>query len=186
MLSDHNIKIHKEAGNIYISPYEENALQSNSYDVRIGDWIVRQVKDFYPRLEGPLIFGTSDVTKLWGKPEQVNGIIVLNPGELILAHTMEYIGGLNCVTSEMKARSTSGRWGITVCKCAGLGDVGYVSRWTMEVKNETNHQIGIRVGTSIAQIAFHEVGEVDEDYKNRGNYGQTTWTPEDMLPKVKQ
>jgi hypothetical protein len=58
----------------------------------------------------------------------------------------------------MKARSTWGRNFITVCKCAGWGDVGYVNRWTMEIANSSrNKHIPLVVGRRIAQIVFFEV-----------------------------
>ncbi|MCX8513508.1 MAG: hypothetical protein ORN26_00305 [Candidatus Pacebacteria bacterium] len=43
----------------------------------------------------------------------------MRPGETILAHTNEFIGGRNHITTMMKARSSMGRSFIEVCKCAG-------------------------------------------------------------------
>jgi len=60
-------------------------------------------------------------------------IIVLRPGERILAHTHEFIGIRAPGTSTMQARSTWGRNGVAVCLDAGWGDPGYINRWTMEI-----------------------------------------------------
>ena len=46
-------------------------------------------------------------------------VIFLKPGETILGHTNEFIGGRKTVTTMMKARSSMGRNFIEVCKCAG-------------------------------------------------------------------
>ena len=43
-------------------------------------------------------------------------IIWIQPGETILAHTQEFIGGRGSVTTMMKARSSLGRNFIEVCK----------------------------------------------------------------------
>jgi deoxycytidine triphosphate deaminase len=43
-------------------------------------------------------------------------IIWIKPGETILGHTMEYIGGKTSITTMMKARSSMGRNFIEVCK----------------------------------------------------------------------
>lgn len=43
-------------------------------------------------------------------------IIFIKPGETILAHTNEFIGGRTTVTTMMKARSSLGRNFIEVCK----------------------------------------------------------------------
>lgn len=137
-------------------------------------------------------------------------VILIAPNETILAHTIEFIGGKNgtkdlptesaklrlpAVTTEMRARSSIGRIGISVCKCAGWGDIGYVNRWTMEITNFSNVIIPLPVGLRIAQIIFHETVKVPEidKYAEKGGKYQTSndlkvlkknWKPEDMLPKL--
>lgn len=44
-------------------------------------------------------------------------LIWIRPGETILGHTNEFIGGRRTVTTMMKARSSLGRNFIEVCKC---------------------------------------------------------------------
>lgn len=132
------------------------------------------------------------------KPKDL--VVLIAPNEMILAHTIEFIGGRNgtdklpAVTTEMRARSSIGRIGISVCKCAGWGDIGYVNRWTMEITNFSNSVIALPVGLRIAQIIFHEtmaVADIDQ-YQKQGKYQKDTdiaalkkkWKPEDMLPKL--
>ena len=55
-------------------------------------------------------------------------MILLRPGERILAHTHEFIGILPPGTTAMQARSTMGRIGLSACYCAGWGDPGYINR----------------------------------------------------------
>jgi len=120
-------------------------------------------------------------------------IIILEPGETILAHTKEFIGGRNCVTTEMRARSSMGRIGITVCKCAGWGDLGFCNRWTMEMTNHLKDTpVVLVVGMRVAQIAFYEVDQLDDSYAANGGQYQTTdnedemmaqWSPSAMLPR---
>jgi dCTP deaminase len=121
-------------------------------------------------------------------------VILISPGETILAHTNEFIGGKNHITSQMHARSSFGRNFIEVCKCAGWGDVGFTNRWAMEItNNSTHHVIPLVVGRRIAQIVFYETGEIlSHDYSKFGKYQSTSnikelkkiWKPEDMLPKL--
>jgi dCTP deaminase len=64
-----------------------------------------------------------------------------------------------------------------------VGDVGYISRWTMEISNHSTCSISIPVGLRICQIKFDYVGETLKEY--RGKYGQEAeWTPYDMLPRL--
>jgi dCTP deaminase len=121
-------------------------------------------------------------------------VILLEPGETILAHTEEFIGGRDIVTTMMKARSSLGRNFVNVCKCAGWGDVGYVNRWTMEISNSSQHYIiPLVVGRRIAQLIFFETGPINnKDYVVAGKYASSTdlkklrkdWRPEMMLPKL--
>src|SRR3989338_4677557 len=125
------------------------------------------------------------------KPE--DRVIILGPGETILAHTEEFIGGRNCVTTEMRARSSMGRIGITVCKCAGWGDLGFCNRWTMEMSNHLKDTpVVLIVGMRVAQIPFYQVDTLDVSYATTGGSYQVTddleammknWTPLLMLPK---
>jgi dCTP deaminase len=96
----------------------------------------------------------------------------------------------------MKARSSMGRNFINVCSCAGLGDIGYFNRWTMEIKNNSRiHTIPLVVGRRIAQIVFFQTDGLlnpEASYNLTGKYQQgdelhhlmEAWTPESMLPKM--
>ncbi len=132
----------------------------------------------------------------WDGISPTDKVIILRPGETILAHTNEFIGGKNHITTMMKARSSMGRNFIEVCKCAGWGDVGYVNRWTMEITNNSkNYIIPLVVGRRIAQIIFFETGPIldtDQNYASTGKYATSTdittlkknWQPSEMLPKL--
>ena len=121
-------------------------------------------------------------------------IILLQPRETILAHTCEFIGGRNHITTMMQARSSMGRNFIEVCKCAGWGDVGYINRWTMEITNNSQYYaIPLVIGRRIAQIIFMDTGTIlNNHYANGGKYARSSdiailkkkWQPSDMLPRL--
>lgn len=209
-LSDKEILRHKDLGNIVIEPFESDHLATSSYDVSLGEWYFsehRQSFDIYN------IWNKEHTEKVWGTIphkaefakdilknfdfvgiEPDDKVILLSPGETILAHTEEFIGGKNEITTMMKARSSMGRNFIEVCKCAGWGDVGYVNRWTMEITNNSRfHSIPLVVGRRIAQIIFFHTGPIlENDYTKTGKYQSSTdldelkktWNPLSMLPKL--
>lgn len=121
-------------------------------------------------------------------------VILINPGESLLCHTEEFIGGRGDVTTSMRARSTLGRIGISVCLCAGLGDVGYFNRWTMEVRNHSRFVIPLVPGRRVAQLQFWQIqsllGMADQyagsKYQDTDDLAKlkASWSPEDMLPKM--
>ncbi|MEO5953352.1 MAG: hypothetical protein ABIQ44_12875, partial [Chloroflexia bacterium] len=125
-----------------------------------------------------------DASQFWLGPYYAeDGLIKIRPGDTILAHTEEVVGGCNGYTTSMRARSSIGRSCLSVCKCAGVGDVGYISKWTMEISNHSHALAILPVGLRVAQILFYQVGETLREYS--GKYGSwKEWTPNDMLPKL--
>jgi dCTP deaminase len=178
LLSDTRILQERDAGNIVIEPFDQRQLGTNSYDCRLGEWY------FQPTKYHEVIDFTDQEQALdfWGEPRRADDTIVVKPGTTILAHTEEIVGGRNGFTTSMRARSSIGRSGLSVCKCAGVGDVGYISRWTMEISNHSTCTIVLPVGLRICQIEFFYVGDTLHEY--RGKYGQDEWTPYDMLPRL--
>lgn len=214
-LSDRQILDNMEDGSIVIAPFNRRNLSTSSYDVTLGEWYFREQP---PKHNHSLynIWSKDHTEHVWGAhhPERAetakeafkkynfewegispkDKVIMLRPGETILAHTNEFIGGRDHITTMMKARSSMGRNFIEVCKCAGWGDVGYINRWTMEITNNSkNYIIPLVVGRRIAQIIFFETGPILEtDYTKAGKYAASvnladlkkTWQPEMMLPKL--
>jgi dCTP deaminase len=179
LLSDKRILEELDAGNIVVEPFDRRQLGTNSYDCRLGHWY------FEPTKYSEVIDFTNEDQALafWGEPRWAQAAIVVKPGTTILAHTQEVVGARNGITTTMHARSSIGRSSLSVCKCAGVGDVGYISRWTMEISNHSTCSISIPIGLRICQIKFDYVGETLKEY--RGKYGQESeWTPYDMLPRL--
>ncbi len=209
-LSDKEILRHKKLGNIVIEPFDNKSLATSSYDVRLGEWYFREQRQNFD-VYNP--YSKDEVDKVWGRKPQraqlakdvlkdfkfkgirpTDKIILISPGETILAHTEEYIGGSKEITTMMKARSSMGRNFIEVCKCAGWGDVGFFNRWTMEITNNSRfYTIPLVVRRRIAQIVFYYVGPIlKDDYSSAGKYQNTKvlkkmqkeWDPRSMLPKL--
>lgn len=126
-------------------------------------------------------------------------VIPIRPGERILAHTHEFFGIKPPGACEVKSRSSWGRNGVAVCFDAGWIDPGYINRLTLEIYNlNQNELILLPVGERIAQIIFHETGDVAGNYGEgrdggfSGKYQTGTnldelirdWRPELMLPQA--
>ena len=214
-LSDKRIIEEMERGDIVISPFNEANVSTSSYDVTLGSYYFRENLQTKPIIYNP--FDKKEVERVWGTtPLQAETaekvfaeegvafnfegiakddcIILLRPRETILAHTEEFIGGRNHITTMMKARSSMGRNFIEICKCAGWGDVGFVNRWALEITNNSQrHTIPLVVGRRIGQVIFFETGEIrDKDYTASGKYQtsqdieeiQKNWSPMSLLPKM--
>lgn len=215
VLSDKAVLEEMERGNIVITPFSRAHLATSSYDVTLGEYYYKeQDPKVNRRVYNP--FDPEEVRRVWGqRPEKAQPIlealpdpgdrknipidarvILLGPGETILGHTQEFIGGRNIITTMMKARSSFGRSFIEVCKCAGWGDVGYINRWTMEITNNSRYYTHpLVVGARLAQIVFFYTGEILKKDYTEGEFTkyQTTknidelqrdWAPIMMLPKL--
>jgi len=215
VFSNKQIREAIKSGHIICHPLVDSYIAGSSLDVTLGYWFYRTERTGSSGFYKP--FDKSDVDRYFDGPYKaeahekwasINGrklfkgippkhpIIVLRPGERILAHTHEFIGIKAPGTSTMQARSTWGRSGISACLDAGWGDPGYINRWTMEIYNMTQHEgVAIPVGERIAQMVFYETGPVEGEYaKLSGKYQSgrgtelskiiKTWTPGQLLPRA--
>jgi len=205
-------------GHILCKPFDPKHVSQASLDVTLGYHFYRVERTNERNIYNP--FDREDVERYFDGPYtamphkawcDLNGIkplknipedhpvIALKPGERILAHTHEFFGILPPGACEVRSRSSWGRNGVAVCFDAGWIDPGYVNRLTLEIFNLNEREtILIPVGERIAQIIFHETGEVEGNYgKGRdggfsGKYQQgtdfntimATWSPVQMLPKA--
>lgn len=211
VLTDKKIKEEFQKGNIVIyDPLDRNVddfIQNSSVDVTIGEYYYTNVGGFNNKFYNPWREGDSKL--YWNCLKKANKVqdedtakitgltigtfyIKLNPGENILAHTEQFIGGKSGITTMMKGRSSMGRSNIEICGDAGWGDIGYINRWTMEIKNKNNCELIIPVGSRVAQIIFLYTGESDNIYKGKYqnslniNELKLSWEPECMIPKCYQ
>ena len=199
VLSDKNILHEKEKGNVIIDSFNEHNLSNCSYDVTLGENYykpnsVRAVNPFSKKLVKeywgkPLVAKkvTENLAKIYDiNPDQK--VITISPGQTILAHTNEFIGGKNNITTMMKARSSMGRANIAVCKSGGWGDIGYINRYTMDITNFTNATVVLPVGEKIAQIIFFYTGSTDKPYNGKYQISddlkelKKAWKPSMMIP----
>lgn len=216
--SNKQIRAALQKGHILCQPFTDRYVSHASLDVTLGYNYYRTERlsdqatynpfdagDVSLYFDGPYSAishrdwcDTNGVQLLKGIPAD-HPVIPIRPGERILAHTHEFFGILPPGACEVKSRSSWGRSGIAVCFDAGWIDPGYINRLTLEVFNLNQHKtVLLPVGERIAQIVFHETGEVEGNYgqgRNKGFSGKyqsgtdlptliTEWQPDLMLPRA--
>ena len=231
MLSGAAILDAHKKGQIVIQPFNKENVRGSSVDVTLGEWYC-EMKNFKEKLvqnRRPLFNPEDkrDINHRWylpkkaglarhvfqrhGKflsniPQGINPddrVIILGPGQTILAHTQEFIGSFSPdISTDMSARSSTRRCNITVCDCAGKGDPFYFNRWTLEIKNQSpDCDVVLVVGRRYAQITFTRMEVPDREltdwekkafcYTSQGKYQNSTsleelmknWDPEMMMPR---
>jgi len=193
VLSDKEILNEMENGNIIIKQFREEFLGVNSYDVTLGEnfYIPRHtIAETFPGLFVDPI-SAKDINEYWELKTNLKNYYIY-PNTLILGHTNEFIGTKpgSRLTTMIKAKSTSARVGLSVCKCASMGNQGYFNRYTLELENHLNIPLKLQPGLVIAQIIFLRTGLsqkiYDSQYQTKGQSIeelQLCWTPNQMLPK---
>lgn len=173
-----------ESGHI-VSPPE--LVQENSVNVRLGRemWLCR---GGMVNLHEPRMFDEIRPWRMVVDGNEAMGFFI-EPGRVYIgttadAHGTRLLGDGIAFVPEMRARSTTGRHGLTVALCAGIGDVGYAGRWALEVVNNNTHPVLIAVGTEIGQVVYHTATET---YPEDGYGGADRYQKEDggiqFLPK---
>lgn len=197
-------------GHIIIYPFNHDQLNPASYNFVLGEHayaINTQTGGFYNMFDEDDIashyeyvqatthqeWSAANKGATWRNIPPDTPIFVLRPHQQYLNHSHEYIGIRPPGNSSMYARSTTGRNTIFVCKDAGLGDPGYINRWTVETENGRGQTVAIPVGYPIGQFVFTGTGKVGKSYELRGSYQKgssltgelAAWQPELMLPKAR-
>ena len=160
------IRLFRKLGLVVIEPFDDDQLQTNSYDVTLWhhfwrvEWRGRRPHYEYVTGEG-------------------RQIIQVPHGGTLLAATREVIGGRWCVVPSMRGKSSIRRMGITVCGDAGLGDLHYVDHWTAELTALVHGPTYLEVGKPFAQMVFHLALPTRARYA--GQYTERDW-PGCMVP----
>lgn len=145
-----------QTGDIQISPFDENLVNPNSYNLRLHEELLVYTNE-------QLDMKRENFTEKIHMPRDG---FVLQPGRLYLGRTLEYTETHNLVPM-LEGRSSIGRLGLFVHITAGFGDVGFKGYWTLEMY--TIHPIRIYPGVQICQIFYHTLEGAVREYSS-GKY----------------
>lgn len=156
------LKIKEEMGkNIFIEPFHEDALNPNSYNLKLFDELL--VYD-----EEVLDMKSPNKYRMIKIPPEG---LVLQPNKLYLGRTLERTRTENFVPM-LEGRSSIGRLGLSIHITAGFGDVGFDGFWTLEI--HCVEPVRIYPFVEICQIYYHTIEGDFKKYssgKYQGNEG---------------
>ena len=179
-----------QTGAIVCNP-TPSRIEGTHIDITLGEhawWFSTDLHDVEPFESRPIYLRDADPANFYEHQLASNGLVRLPAYSLSLCHTREYIGTApgSGLVPNLHTRSTIARWGLSVCTAnAGQGDIGYCSRWTLEIINPHPNDIYVPVGARIGSITFSRVDgqAVDYDIGERYNTTIQDWQPSDMLPR---
>lgn len=102
--------------------------------------------------------------------------LVLHPGELLLALTLEYLSLPADLWGQLEGRSTWARVGLQVHATAGMVDCGFRGYLTLELQNTGRVPLVLYPGLRVAQMAFFPVKGMAMSYQQKPGAAYTGQT----------
>jgi len=151
VLSDRTIKEEIVKGRIIIEPLIQDCIQPASVDVHLDKKLLAFKPQRYPAY--------IDVKR---SLEHLNELVeldednafFLNPGEFVLASTLESITLPDDIVGKLEGKSSLGRVGLLMNSTAGYVDPGWRGHLTMELSNVAKLPITLYYKMKIGQISF--------------------------------
>lgn len=135
----------RNSGDVVIYPFDSRLIQPASYDLRLGRSYARWMHN---HLTAPLDI-SQDNSALLEKFEADE--IVLQPGQKILATTLEHVTIGRRYAARIDGKSSVARNFVTV-HAAGFVDPGFTGNLTLEIENNNDLPVLLKYGTPIAQL----------------------------------
>jgi len=135
-----------EDKSITITPYDKAKLNPNSYDLSLGDTVLRSKDKVIDVKQKP---GFEEVTI----PQDG---LVLEPGQLFLVGTQEYTETTGAVPV-LFGKSSLSRLGLSIHCTGGFGDNGFKGNWTLALS--CVKPIKIYPDMKICQIVYFDIAD---------------------------
>jgi dCTP deaminase len=162
-------------GSIVIKGYKPENLGTNSLDLTLGNefWQVH--------------WDSGEPYFIFDKYELGEEVEIPNNGTL-LAWSNELVWSGDGIVASLRNRSSTRRLGVSVCMCAGLGDVGFGGNWVVELSGHVGGANEpcpyLTVGEPFCQLVFEQAMPMNGDSHYSGQYGAMVKpSPIMMLPK---
>jgi dCTP deaminase len=161
VLSDRDIRVAIEAGEVAIRPYDPADLQPSSVDLHLDRSFRVFRNNRYPYID--VRAPQPDLTELLAVADDEP--FVLHPGEFVLGQTLEWVELPNDLVARLEGKSSLGRLGLLIHSTAGYVDPGWKGNLTLELSNVANLPIALYSGMKIGQISFFKMSSpVDRPY----------------------
>lgn len=178
ILLGNQIRDYVKEGKIHVSPFKEDNLGPNSYDVSlnkiltcyVGDTDISNYIELVEKYDEIFIdMRVDNKTISFEIPEEG---LWLHPGILYLGCTNEEAGSDHFVPM-YEGRSSTARLGLQSHISAGFGDLGFKGQWTLEIT--VTHPLKVYPNVRVGQVFFHDVDSTSrnnaigksEEYKGK-------------------
>lgn len=150
----------------------EQQLGAASFDIRLGTSFEVYLPAYVR--QGSSTFASPEAYAARSLDLDFLQHIVLLPGEMVLAHSFEYVRLPDGVAAELEGRSSYARLGLEIHLTAGMIDPGFEGTITFEMVNNGPNPIPLFPGLRIGQLRFLRVQPPLRPYSRRrgAKYGR--------------
>ena len=150
-------------GHISIDPYDPKLVQPNSLDIRLGNhfvWYTGSNEVIDPYNQDSVSAGVKEVHA---------ATFILNPGQFVLAETLECIGLPDNIVATIEGKSSIARLGITLHQTGGWIDAGFRGTITLEMANVNSRPVKVYAGMPIGQLVFYTTERAENPYYKKSD-----------------
>jgi dCTP deaminase len=149
LLQDVAIREAIETRHFSMDPYDPSLIQPASYDVRLGS-------SFRVLRTHDRAYVSSRHDDLKTELREVGGgqPYILQPGEFVLASTLETVRFPDDLAGRIEGKSSLGRIGLMLHSTAGWIDPGFMGQITLELSNAIRAPILLWPGDPIGQLCL--------------------------------
>ena len=162
VLSDRDIKRSLESGRIKITPKPnlKEQLGSCSIDLRLGNTFRVFEHSKYPYIDPAKRDYSNDITREVSKKN--NEEFIMQPGDFVLAITLEKVTIADDLMGRLEGRSSLGRLGIVVHSTASVFEPGWDGKCVLELGNLGRMAVALTVGMRVCAMTFEELSSKAE------------------------
>lgn len=162
VLSDRDIKkaLHNKRIAITPKPDLSTQLGSCSIDLRLGNTFRVFDHSKYGHIDPSKKDFSNEITKVIKVAK--NGDFIMQPGEFVLAVTLENVKIPSDLMGRLEGRSSLGRLGLVVHSTASIFDPGWDGKPVLELGNLGRMAIRLTVGMRICAMTFEELSSPAE------------------------
>ncbi len=167
ILSDRDIKKALLNGRILITPLPdlEKQLGSCSIDLRLGDTFRVFESSSIPYIDPAKKDYSNEITKVIRVGKR--GDFIIQPGDFVLAVTLESVKIPSDLMGRLEGRSSLGRLGLVVHSTASIFDPGWDGKPVLELGNLGRMAIRLTIGMRICAMTFEELSSPATPYTKR-------------------
>lgn len=160
------LEMRKSEDPLVVTPLlEENQIGDASIDVRLGHEFIILRHSLLPYIDPTHSADWNADLLRWQERLRISRFkpFVLNPGQLVLGATLEYVSIPLELAAAVEGRSSWGRLGLIIATATSVGP-GFKGCITLELVNNGGVPLVVYPGMRIAQLLFQRLGSHNRAY----------------------